>query len=193
MATRTKDRECPHCGAKMVTYRHSLSRTLMGAFRKALEAADVMGYFDIAACGLNNSERQNLSKLKYWGIIRKVGDPSGKGGRWRITVGGLAFAEGIRKYHKTAITYRDAAIEFDGEEVSIDTSHFNMGKRMFGTWGGDSVPERDYADFAKLVAADHSHCNNILSDDYSLENINAALDDLEAGRIGRPVINMSLA
>ena len=80
-----------------------------------------------------------------------------------------------------------------GEEVSIDTSHFNMGKRMFGTWGGDSVPERDYADFAKLVAADHSHCNNILSGDYSLEDINAALDDLEAGRIGRPVINMSLA
>lgn len=111
---------CPHCGAKTISYRHSLSAVLMQGFRKVLEVADAMGRFDIASCGLNNSERQNLSKLKYWGIITKRGDPTGHGGGWRVTVRGLAFAEGLRPMRKTAVTYRDEVVELTGDEVSIE-------------------------------------------------------------------------
>jgi len=110
---------CPTCGAKTNSHKHSLSGVLMRGFRKALAVSDLMGRFQIAECGLNNSERQNLSKLKCWGIIEKQRDKHNHGGSWRITVKGLAFAEGMTSIQKTAITYRDVVQKLAGDRVSI--------------------------------------------------------------------------
>ncbi len=110
---------CPTCGARTEAHKHSLSKCLISGLRKALEVADSYGRFDIAAAGLTNSERQNLSKLKYWGILKKQGDATGKGGTWIVAVKGLSFAEGNIDLPKSCRTYRDELLEFTGNKVNI--------------------------------------------------------------------------
>jgi len=80
-----------------------------------------------------------------------------------------------------------------GSSVSIDPSLFNQGKRLLGTWGGDSNPARDSAAFADILHSRNFSQSGILSAPYSLSSINTALLDLEEGRVGRPLIDMSLA
>ena len=79
-----------------------------------------------------------------------------------------------------------------GSHIQLDPRILNDGKSLLGTWGGDSQPDRDVPRFARLMSAGRIAVRPLLSDPYRLENINAALDDLEAGRVGRPLIDMSL-
>ena len=77
-----------------------------------------------------------------------------------------------------------------GQTIVLDPLQFNLGKSLLGTWGGDAVPDRDFPDFAALMAAGVIDVEPLLSSPYKLEEINNALDDLEEGRIGRPLIKM---
>lgn len=76
--------------------------------------------------------------------------------------------------------------------VSLSPSVFNQGKSLMGTWGGDSVPDRDYSRYARLISDSPFPVKSLLSDPYKLEDINTALDDLRTGKIGRPLVDMSL-
>lgn len=76
-----------------------------------------------------------------------------------------------------------------GLDLSLNPNVFNQGKSLMGTWGGDSVPDRDYPRFGRLLGSGRFPVQNLLSR-YSLTHINTAIDDLEAGRIGRPLIDM---
>lgn len=80
-----------------------------------------------------------------------------------------------------------------GERMALDPLQFNLGKRLLGTWGGDSVPDRDYPRYARLLLAGRMRLDQILSRSYSLESINEALDDLERGATVRPLIDMGTA
>ncbi len=80
-----------------------------------------------------------------------------------------------------------------GETLSIDPQQLNQGKRLLGTWGGDSDPDRDYARYCRLLTAGKIDIAPLLSNPYPLERINAALDDLEAGHVARPLIAMAEA
>lgn len=79
-----------------------------------------------------------------------------------------------------------------GQELTLQPGVFNQGKSLMGTWGGDSVPDRDYGRFAKLLASGRFPAETLLSEAYSLANADQALTDLEAGTIGRPLIDMSI-
>tara|TARA_E500000331_G_scaffold153696_1_gene149473 strand:- start:3235 stop:4275 length:1041 start_codon:yes stop_codon:yes gene_type:complete len=78
-----------------------------------------------------------------------------------------------------------------GQTIVLDPLQFNLGKSLLGTWGGDSVPDRDFQKFASFMIEDEINVMPLFSSPYTLENINDALDDLEEGRIGRPLIEMS--
>lgn len=80
-----------------------------------------------------------------------------------------------------------------GAALTLDPSLFNQGRSLLGTWGGDAVPDRDYARFARLLAAARFDLRGLLSPPYRLEQANQALDDLAEGRVGRPLIDMRLA
>ncbi len=80
----------------------------------------------------------------------------------------------------------------DGAVLSLSPALFNQGKSLLGTRGGNSRPERDFAFFAKLLAAGRFPVRRLLSAPYSLGQANQALQDLAAGRVGRPLIDMSL-
>ncbi len=77
-----------------------------------------------------------------------------------------------------------------GQTVVLDPQQLNLGKSLLGTWGGDSVPDRDYPKFAALMVDQEIDVSPLFSEPYRLEEINQALDDLEDGKIGRPLIDM---
>jgi S-(hydroxymethyl)glutathione dehydrogenase/alcohol dehydrogenase len=79
-----------------------------------------------------------------------------------------------------------------GAALTLNPAIFNQGKSLLGTWGGDSVPDRDYGRFARLLGSGRFPVRNLLSKPYALEAADQALQDLAAGTIGRPLIDMSL-
>jgi S-(hydroxymethyl)glutathione dehydrogenase/alcohol dehydrogenase len=79
-----------------------------------------------------------------------------------------------------------------GEELRIQPGLLNQGKSLLGTWGGDSVPDRDFPKIAALMATRKIDVAPLLVKRYALADINAVLADLKDGRVGRPVIDMSL-
>ena len=78
-----------------------------------------------------------------------------------------------------------------GQALTLDPGQLNQGKSLLGTWGGDSLPERDTPRYAKLLAAGRITVEALLGESYRLAEINRALDDLEAGAAFRPVIDMA--
>jgi S-(hydroxymethyl)glutathione dehydrogenase/alcohol dehydrogenase len=79
-----------------------------------------------------------------------------------------------------------------GAELKLNPSLFNQGKSMLGTWGGDSMPDRDYPRFGRLLSSGRFPARDLLSKPYALAKANDALADLAAGRVGRPLIDMSI-
>jgi S-(hydroxymethyl)glutathione dehydrogenase/alcohol dehydrogenase len=80
-----------------------------------------------------------------------------------------------------------------GETLSIDPGQLNQGKRLLGTWGGDNDPDRDFPRYCDLLASGRLDLAPLLSREYPLSAVNDALDDLEAGRVARSLVDLSLA
>ncbi|HXW81174.1 MAG TPA: zinc-binding dehydrogenase, partial [Acidimicrobiales bacterium] len=78
-----------------------------------------------------------------------------------------------------------------GQDMSIDPSQLNQGKRLLGTWGGDAVPERDFPRYQRLLRAGTIDVSSLIERVYALEEVNIALQDLEDGRVFRPVLDMA--
>lgn len=76
--------------------------------------------------------------------------------------------------------------------LSLNPAVFNQGKSLMGTWGGDSVPDRDYGRYGKLLASGRFAARELLSKPYRLAEADQALKDLASGSIGRPLIDMAL-
>lgn len=79
-----------------------------------------------------------------------------------------------------------------GSTLTLNPAVFNQGKTLFGTWGGDSHPDRDYGRFAKILASGRFPIRDLLSKPYALAQADQALQDLAAGTVGRPLIDMSI-
>jgi S-(hydroxymethyl)glutathione dehydrogenase / alcohol dehydrogenase len=79
-----------------------------------------------------------------------------------------------------------------GAMLTLSPGVFNQGKSLLGTWGGDSVPDRDYPRFGRLLASNRFPVRDLLSKSYSLAQADQALQDLAAGKVGRPLIDMSI-
>lgn len=120
----------------------------------------------------------------------------------KICPGGLDFAveasgrpeamllalHSVRNQGGTAVVIGNARF---GEVLTFDPKQLNLGKRLLGTWGGDNWPDRDFPRYCRLIRAGRLKVDLLLSAPYRLDQINAAFDDLEAGRVARPLIDMS--
>ncbi|MEX0775478.1 MAG: zinc-binding dehydrogenase [Phycisphaeraceae bacterium] len=93
----------------------------------------------------------------------------------------------VRMRGGTAVVIGNARAD---ESLSFDPKQLNLGKRLLGTWGGDSDPDRDYPRYANLVTAGRLSLTPLKSEGYTLERINEALDDLESGRAVRPLVTI---
>ncbi len=80
----------------------------------------------------------------------------------------------------------------EGERLELDPKQLNMGKQLRGTWGGDNLPDRDFPRYCELLSAGKLNLGPLSSSIYRLSEINQAIDDLEAGRATRPLIDMTV-
>lgn len=77
-----------------------------------------------------------------------------------------------------------------GQMIALDPRLLNAGKQLRGTWGGDNIPDEDFPRYIKLVEAGKLQLDPLASKTYSLADANAALADLETGRVARPIIQL---
>ena len=78
-----------------------------------------------------------------------------------------------------------------GQRISLDPFNLIKGKRILGTWGGETQPDRDIPMYVNLYLSGKLKLDRLITHTYSLDDINQALEDLENGKVGRALIDMS--
>ena len=79
-----------------------------------------------------------------------------------------------------------------GNKASIYTLPLHFEKQLIGSHGGESAPDVDIPNYIKLVDAGKLELQRLLTGQYRLEEINAAIDDMRSGRVaGRVLINLT--
>jgi len=78
-----------------------------------------------------------------------------------------------------------------GERICLDPFDLIKGRRVIGTWGGGSVPDKDVPLYVHLHLSGRLNLSQFITHLYPLHQVNRALDDLEAGKVGRALIDMS--
>lgn len=78
-----------------------------------------------------------------------------------------------------------------GARISLDPFEMINGKQIFGTFGGGSMPDEDIKIISKLLRKSRLSLKYMLGNVFMLEDVNAALDELELGQPGRSLIRMS--
>ena len=79
-----------------------------------------------------------------------------------------------------------------GEHIFIDPFNLIRGKRIIGTWGGETHPDRDIPFYTEAFIKGRLPLSALITHEFSLEEVNFAFDELERGRLGRGLVNMSL-
>lgn len=76
--------------------------------------------------------------------------------------------------------------------LKIKPYEFIVGKKISGSWGGGSKPDRDIKKYSQLIMNNKNIINKFLSKkNYSLININQAISDFMKNKNNRPIIKMS--
>jgi S-(hydroxymethyl)glutathione dehydrogenase/alcohol dehydrogenase len=78
-----------------------------------------------------------------------------------------------------------------GERISLNPFDLIRGKRIIGSWGGETQPDRDIPKYVEYYLSGKLPLDRLLTHSYGLNDINQALEDLENGKIGRALIDMS--
>ncbi|MEA1960382.1 MAG: zinc-binding dehydrogenase [Bacillota bacterium] len=77
-----------------------------------------------------------------------------------------------------------------GEKISFDPFDLIKGKQIIGTWGGETNPDEDISKYIKWYMSGKMKLSKLITNEYQLENINEAFDDLGRGKAGRSLIKM---
>ena len=75
-----------------------------------------------------------------------------------------------------------------GEEISIDPMDLIRGKRIAGTWGGETRPDRDIPLYADLYLAGKLKLDTLITHEVDLDGLNGVLVALEKGEVGRALV-----
>ena len=78
-----------------------------------------------------------------------------------------------------------------GEQISISPFDLIKGKRIIGTWGGETQPDRDIPIYVNLYLSGKLKLKELITHTSRLQNINRAFDDLSNGKGARILIDMT--
>lgn len=78
-----------------------------------------------------------------------------------------------------------------GTHIGIDPMDLIRGKRIMGTWGGESRPDEDIPRYVGYMLEARLDLRPLITHEMALEDVNRALDELEAGTVGRVLLDMS--
>lgn len=77
-----------------------------------------------------------------------------------------------------------------GQTIEIDPFDFIKGKRIIGTWGGETEPDRDIPMYVDWVLSGKLCLKKLICRVYDLKNINEAICYMEQDAAGRVLIEM---
>lgn len=77
-----------------------------------------------------------------------------------------------------------------GEKIQLDPFELICGKKISGSWGGGSQPDKDIPILQNIIKQMGLPVHKLLSHKYRLDDINSALDDLENRKIVRALIEV---
>lgn len=78
------------------------------------------------------------------------------------------------------------------EKISIDPFDLIKGKRVIGTWGGETNPDQDIPKYIRLYQAGRLKLDDLITDSFSLDDINFAIKKMRKGEIaGRCLVKLS--
>ncbi len=77
-----------------------------------------------------------------------------------------------------------------GETISIDPFDLIRGKKLTGTWGGATNPDRDIPFYADLYLRGKLKLDVLVSATYSLDKVSSAIEALEKGAVVRALVRM---
>lgn len=77
-----------------------------------------------------------------------------------------------------------------GVKISLDPFNLISGKRIIGTWGGQTQPDRDVLVYVDLFLTGKLKLNGLITHTLKLEDINQALELLNSPEVGRVIIEM---
>ena len=107
---------CPHCGASMQVYAHSLTRGLCDALVRLYRYGSPARLRDLA---LSPAMFTNFQKLRYFGLVEQVEIDETRTGKWRLTDLGEQFVRRTVRVPSRVHTYRGKVQRQDGEMVLI--------------------------------------------------------------------------
>ena len=78
----------------------------------------------------------------------------------------------------------------NGMKISIDPFQLIQGRTIFGTWGGWTNLDIQLSDLHDSIAESYPILSGLNLKEYSLEEVNQALNDLNDGSVLRPILKM---
>ncbi len=107
---------CPHCHAKMVEYRHSLSIPLVTGLGRLYRHAGGQAV-NLIELELTRNQWDNFQKLRYWGLVKKARNEDGgrMAGWWQLTEKGRMFLTGELRVPPAVWTYRGEMVRWSSE------------------------------------------------------------------------------
>lgn len=74
------------------------------------------------------------------------------------------------------------------EKISIDPFQLICGKRIVGSWGGETNPDRDFPKYVDLYLSGKLKLDTMITHRFPLEKINDAFELMRSGKVGRAII-----
>jgi len=78
-----------------------------------------------------------------------------------------------------------------GERISIDPFSLIAGKRIVGTWGGETDPDRDIPRYVKMFQEGGLPLDRLSVREFPLSEINEAMQSMQSGLIVRSLVRMA--
>ncbi len=90
---------------------------------------------------------------------------------------------------KSGILYFTSHPNF-GKKIYINPHELIQGKKIFGSWGGYSYPDRDISLILKIIKKEHIKIFDRIVRLYNFNNIRLAFRDFDRGKVFRPILEM---
>lgn len=78
-----------------------------------------------------------------------------------------------------------------GERITIDPFDLIRGKRIVGTWGGETNPDLDIPKYLEWFRSDRDKVNLLATHQFPLHEVRKALDSFKSGEVGRAMLRLS--
>ena len=78
----------------------------------------------------------------------------------------------------------------DNKKISISPHELIKGKKIIGSWGGETDPDKDIKIMANMIKKSKIDISKLIKKKYKIEDINKAIFDLDSGNVYRPIIKM---